>query len=281
MRNSITSRRKSRPGGVFVRSFLLPLLVLMAGILFSPHAAVRCLADTLEWTNEETGFAVYLEDQADLLTGDQETALLEKMKEVSAYAGAAFVTTDQNYGSAPDYAEARFRTFYRDSSAVLFLIDMSNRKIYIFSDGAAYQTITKTRSRVITDNVYTYASRQDYLGCAAEAFSQMRTLLEGGKIAQPMKYISNALIALLLSLLLCYIFVLRTAANSRATKQEILGAAAWTCTMAGVSRQLTSTHRKYSPRSHDSGGGGGGGGGFSGGGGGGGFSSGGGGGHSF
>ncbi len=257
--------------------FLSALLLAVCALVL-PCASV-CLADEPAWENPDTGYEVYLEDGAGLLTPAEEDTLLETMKEITDYAGAAFVTTNTNYDTAQAFAESRFRTWYRDSSAVLFLIDMSNRKIYIFSDGAAYQSVSKTRSRVITDNVYSYASQADYLGCANEAFSQMRTLLEGGRIAQPMKYISNALIALLLSLLLCYILVLRTAANSRATKQEIIGAAAWTCTMASVSNHLKSSHRTYSPRSSSSSGGGGGGGGHSGGGGG--FSSGGGGGHSF
>lgn len=88
------------------------------------------------------------------------------------------------------------------------MIDMDNRNIWIHSNGAIYRTITKSYADTITDNVYTYASAQDYYGCASEAYTQMATLLAGRRIAQPMKYISNALLALIIALLINY-FVVR------------------------------------------------------------------------
>ncbi len=50
--------------------------------------------------------------------------------------------------------------------------------------------------------MYRYASGGDYFSCADEAFQQIFALLQGNRIAQPMKYISNALLAVILALLL-------------------------------------------------------------------------------
>lgn len=43
----------------------------------------------------------------------------------------------------------------------VFAIDMDNRNIWIHSDGAVYQVVTKGYADTVTDNVYRYASRGD------------------------------------------------------------------------------------------------------------------------
>ena len=83
------------------------------------------------------------------------------------------------------------------SCGTVFLIDMSQRYIYIFSDGNNYKMITRAKSETITDNVYKYAVKEQYYQCAEKAYNQMYTVLEGGKIAEPMKYISNTLLSLM------------------------------------------------------------------------------------
>ena len=126
----------------------------------------------------------------------------------------------------------------------------------------------------ITDNVYTYAGKGDYLGCALAVFEQMNTLLTGGRIAQPMKYISNLLLSLILSLMINYLLVLLTAGSRKPSEETILGAVRIGFRMSNPSAVMTHTTRVYDPPFSSSGGGGsrggggGGGGGFSGGGGG-------------
>ena len=61
---------------------------------------------------------------------------------------------------------------------------------------------TGSYANTITDNIYRYASKEEYYNCAYNAYDHALTLLKGGMISQPMKYISNALIALVSALLL-------------------------------------------------------------------------------
>ena len=235
-------------------------------------------ADTPGYINPDTGYQVYLCDGADLLSDEEELALFNDMAPVTSYGGAAFVSLDYNYRDTDDAAKDYFRKYFGTDSGTLFMIDMDNRNIYIFSDGAIYRTVSKAYANTITDNVYRSASRGDYYACASEAFSQITTLLDGGRISQPMKYTTNALLALILSLLINYGFVKWTARSIRPTTAQLLGAITVGFTAGSRQLQHIRTTRRFTGSS--SGGGGGGGGGFSGGGGGGG-SSGGGGGHSF
>jgi uncharacterized protein len=238
------------------------------------------------YTNEKTGYSVIYEDDAALLTESEAEQLIEVMKPITAYGGVAFKTITKNsYSSTSSYASSYYASKFGYDSGTVFLIDMAKRNIYIHSNGAIYNTITNSYADVITDNVYRYASKSDYFTCAATAFQQEYTLLAGRRISQPMKYISNALLALVIAILINYIIV-RTVSRKHAASQSELVSGIFVNNALNNSRVVLVRQTKtYAPRSSDSGGGGGGGhsgggGGFSGGGGGG-HSSGGGGGHSF
>ena len=230
------------------------------------------------YRSEGTDFMVYINDEEDLLSADEEKDLLEYMVPITDYGHAAFMTTSQIDSS--DY-EAATRDIYHQifgkDSGVIFLIDMNHRKLIIQSDGEVYRTITKSYADTITDNVYRMAGDGDYYGCASEAYTEMYTLLVGRKIAQPMRHITNAMLAVILSTVILY-FISRRISKQRAAKsQEILSALGATIHFSGGQSQFSRRKKDYNPSSSsDSGGGGGGG--FSGGGGG---SSGGGGSHGF
>lgn len=232
--------------------------------------------NALEYINEETNYKVIIEDEADLLSDSEIDLLKEKMMPLTEYGNIAFKSIDYNYTTADNYARSYYHEQFGVQSGTLFLIDMYNRKIYIFSDGANYRTITNSKANIITDNIYTYASREEYYTCSYKAFDQIHTLLEGGKIAEPMRYISNILIAITLSGLLGFVVVLVNTKINRPTYEQILRNCKIDFNVSDTSAVKTGTHSEYSPVS-DSSSSSGGGGSFGGGGG----SSGGGGGHSF
>ena len=226
------------------------------------------------YTNEDNGHEVYIEDDAELLTEHQETKLLENMKDITKYGGVALKTVNKN----PEYStENLARNFYREKfgtlSGVVFVIDMDKRYIYIFSDGEIYKTITRSYAEIITDNVYEYASDEEYYECCEKAFSQILALLEGRKIAQPMKYISNFLIATLLALIINYFIVMAVSKANKPDDEKLLKYMNHSLRVSNMAIEFSHQTRVYSPQESSSGGGGGGGGG--------GGSSGGGGGHSF
>ena len=260
-----------RSARIYIKTSVSGILLFL--VLLLCHASA---VDAKTYHNPETGYRAYVEDDADLLKDSEELALLAKMKQVTSYGGAAFVSSQAEAESAGKLAESRYREFFGKDSGTLFLIDMYNRKIWIFSDGAIYKIITKGYANTITDNVFRKATYGHYYECAAEAFDQINLLLDGQAIAQPMKHISNALVAFVLALLLCYGFVKLTGLSLRPTAEAILGAAVTSYALRNSKTSFVGETKKYDPVSHGSGGGSGGGGFFGGGG-----SSGGGGGHSF
>ena len=214
------------------------------------------------WSNAETGYCVIIEDDADLLSDEEEALLASQMQAITSYGNAVFKSISYNNYSASWFAEDYYhRLLGTGASGSLFLIDMSNRELYIFSDGAVYRTITAAYANTITDNVYQYASDSDYYLCASTAFEQIHTLLSGRRIAQPMKYISNALLALILAALINYFVVMLLSKSSKPDTKEILDSVYARFTFSNVQKKLSSQSKVYHPRSSGSSGSHGGGGG--------------------
>lgn len=260
-------------------SAIFAAMLIMLAFLAS---AVITRADGLQYEENVNGNTIAIVDDAGLLSESDRAGLVESMKPVAEFCSVLLLTTNSNSTSQESYAWQRGeQVFGSNASFTVFLIDMDNRQIYIGSTSDIRKTLTTARAHTITDNIYKYASNGDYAGCARSAFEQMATILNGGKIPEPMKIIGCALIALIGGLTVCYMIMSSAGKIKAATVEEIeTGMGRNEITVSNVhKRKLSSVFVAAAKGGGSSGGGGfGGGGGFSGGGGGGGF---GGGGHGF
>lgn len=183
---------------------LYALALFLGGILFAGPGQCygqESLPENVFYTNQDTEYRVLIEDGAELLTEEERLELALEMQGITAYGSAAFVTVENNDFSTEGFARDYYMDRFGTDSGTVFVIDMDNRNIWIHSDGAVYRVVTTAYANTVTDNVYRYASRGDYYECAKEAFGEIQALLDGQRIAQPMKYISNALLAMILALL--------------------------------------------------------------------------------
>ena len=219
-------------------------------------------------------YDVIIEDNAELLSDEEEVNLREKMLPISQYGNVAFITTSEKNYSTEDFTKAYFRNHFGTSSGTVFAIDMYNREIYIFNDGKIYSKVNSAKAYEITDRAYTYATDKDYYMCAVTVFEQELIFIEGGSIISAMRIITGLLFGVCLSftISICIVYF------SRKPKLVTETALAPTANL-NIKREYKLTKRTKTR--HSSGGSGGGGSSGGGGGGGGGGSSGGGGGHSF
>lgn len=207
--------------------------------------------------NEETDYEIYIDDWAELLTPTEEDALRKVMEPITSHGNVAFVSISENPTySTEDYADDYFYDHFGYESGTVFVIDMEERYIWIHSNGLIYQTVTDAYASTITDNCYSYASDEDYYECAAKAFEQINSLLEGRAIAQPMKYISNALLAIILALLVNYFFVMFVSRGKKPSTSQLLNGIFSKVEVTNPRTEFINQTKRYSPQSSGSSGGG-------------------------
>ena len=228
----------------------LPHLLMTICCLFL-LCGTTCLAQTV-YTNPDTGYQVIIEDDANLLSNKEEESLSQIMMETTEFGHALFKTTDKNSQSADGFARSFYKEKIGTQSGTLFLIDMVNRKIWIHSDGQVYSTITKSYANTITDNVYKEATAGNYYRCAYIVFGQINSLLEGHRIPQPMKYISNLLLALILALLINFVFVSVQARLRKPKDKQVLANIDHHFKITKTGATYAHTTKYYSPVSYDS-----------------------------
>lgn len=252
------------------RTAFLSLVAVTFTLITLAALPVRSADSFFVYNNPQTGYSVYMDDAQDLLTDAQEQKLIEQMTALTEFGNVGFISCENYSASTASYSAQRYASLFGSDSGVILVIDMGQRMIYIKNNGAVSKIITNAYSNTITDNIYRYASDGDYYGCASSAYSQLGTLLQGGKISQPMRYISAALLALVLGFLTNYLFLRTVTRPGKARQEEIIDAAKVDFILRNPNAAYSHETKVYDPiRSSHGGGsrGGGGGGGFSGGGG--------------
>jgi uncharacterized protein len=218
---------------------------------------------------------ILIDDAAGLLTDAEEAEVRDEMEKITEFCHVALYT----YGGTSQAAIQRKAQEWYDlnypgnEECVFFVIDMATRQISVSSTDGIRKTVTVAKSNMITDNVSKLATKGLYAECAKEAFRQIYTTLNGGKVSSSMKYIGNALMAVAAGILLTFLLI--SARMEQEVKVSLPGVITATAGVGAaiVAKKLTRVVHHESSSGH---GGGHGGGGFGGGGGGGGHSMGGG-----
>ncbi len=201
-------------------------------------------------------YDLVIEDDASLLTPDELQSLEQDMTPLKEYGNIIFKSIDRNSTSTYDYAKNYYYNRYGNENGTILIIDMQNRYVYIVSAGSNYATITTKKAEVITDNIYRYLTNQNYYEGVSKAFGQINTLLNGGKIFEPMRYISNVLISLIVSAFLVFFFIMRKSAFKKVTNKELIRDCVIAFSAANVVGAVTGTKKVYNPPSSSSSGGG-------------------------
>ena len=162
-----------------------------------------------KYVNPDTNYSAIIVDNAYLLSDYEENSLLEYMTKLTSFGDTVFYTDSQTLSAvATQDAEIKLNKVTTAESACVFSIDMNARQLAIFSQGTMYNYIGSSYANSITDNVSSYATKGKYYECAVSAFKQMYDVSSGGRISEPMKFVSFAVLSLMLGLIivLCIAF---------------------------------------------------------------------------
>ena len=249
-----------------MRKILLWVTALLIALI--PFACAA--GEDIRETNQETGYTLVIHDEAGLLTDSAEIAeVQEAMRGVTAYANVGFMTYPSGGSNSRNSAtKAQVwgdSVFGSSARFTVFIIDMKNRHLDIYASRPISGILTAAEENSIADNVYKLASNGKYGKCAAQAFEQIEKVLKGEQIATPMKYVSNALLAVIAAILVAYLLISGWARKEQETSMPTVVKAA----AAGAATMVLANKVKKVVHHESSGGGGFGGGGHGGGGGGG------------
>lgn len=248
-----------------MKKFKIIFTLLIALIITCVPTAVFAEEDydSQLYINETTGYYALIADYADFLTSSEEKTLLSSMAEITEYCNVVYLTNLDNTYESEGFCASVCKNFLENmfginTPAVIYCVD--NAYDYIYAQGPTYDVITSSKAYSITDNVYTYSTRHQFLEGATEAFYEIQRLLTGHAIAEPMKYICNAFIAVFLALIINYMIVKsRSNLRSASVAEMVSGTKNYAIT-DNVSVTHTGTTRTYSPKSSSSSGSSGGGG---------------------
>ncbi len=210
------------------------LLVMLIASAFLPCFAASTYADSEpsfgdlpSRYNSETGFSAVIADEADLLTADEETKLLDKMYPLTEYANIAVYTvnTPTNLQDYERAKEKRAELFGKDANAAVFMVDMYLRRIIIQRRGNMEDYFNNSRANNITNNVASIAKKGDYYKTCATAMDQMLSVVLDRNhvktdeprptVPRPMMYLSNGVIALMLGAMISYFIAVKTSTTVR------------------------------------------------------------------
>lgn len=174
------------------------------------------------YRNPDTGFVVWLEDDAELLSEEERIALGGQMQAVTEFGNAVFKSVSRNGLGTDGYAKYFYTSLFEGESGMVFLIDTDNSGLGIYSEGTVHRIVREEGAREITDNTYVYALRGEYYTCGSRAFEQAEELLGNWYSMRSMKYICNALLALTVALLINYALVNFLSKARRTEEDEML-----------------------------------------------------------
>lgn len=224
-------------------------------------SAVPVFASAERRTDAASGFAWVIDDEAGYFNESELRELGSLLSRITPYCNAVLATTESHpYSSTFDYAEHCFDDLFdRDADGIVFVIDRDLNEIFLYTNGSIRRTITDSRAYSITDNTYIYATAAhdyDYGRCSAKTLEQVQALLEGRKIAEPMKYICSALLAVIVALLANYFIAMFLSRSRRANIREILTGTYNDVRVNDPKAVFVNQTKRYSPRSSGSSGGG-------------------------
>lgn len=208
------------------------------------------------YKNKQTGYVAYIDDQAGLLSNNEAKQLLSVMKPITEYGNACYLTLDSNPNASTESYVTRYYldVFGAYESGVIFCADTDYDYDFVYSEGELYDILGKSFARTITDNVYYL----DYYPGATKAFGLILDVIEGRKIAQPMKYICNTFLGLLIALFVNFLIVDKKSKLKGMNPTEMISGSVKNLKINNIGAQFTNQTRTYSPQSSGSSGGGGG-----------------------
>ena len=152
---------------------LLSLIAAVFTVVTMAALPARAADSFFVYNNPQTGYSVYIDDDQDLLTDDEEQSLIEEMIPITEYGNVGFISCDNTSESTASYSARRYSSLFGSDSGAVLVIDMGQRMIYIKNNGAVSKIITNAYSNTITDNIAHALYQRCAAGSGHRVFDQL------------------------------------------------------------------------------------------------------------
>ena len=229
-------------------------LLIAAGMLFTLWVTgVKAEAEEAEndsYTNPVTGHQARIIDELGTLSAEDKAELLRAMEPITRYGDAAYKTTVSGGAfDADKYMDIQYGATMAGKTGVLVLLDAGNHSFKVRCGGKWEDMITKRQADTIAANALrTFEQGGGAVTVPGSVFEQVFNRLEQVRKARPVKYICNAMLALILAMLINFVLVDKMSRMQKTSDQEILESIAGYCRHGEVMIEYLTRTETYSPQ---------------------------------
>ena len=175
--NNKSNKRKP----INIRIVIIIALVIGVVIIVSSGFLSRLLDSFSSKKN-----AAVILDNANLFSEEQKRDLQNDIDLYSVNGNILILTVVDNDDSPQSYAENQYTQEFGTKAGVVFLIDISNRKIWIGATGACKEALDNDSCEKIATQISSYATKEDYYTCTKTGMKKIDNELNGNMVSSIM-----------------------------------------------------------------------------------------------
>lgn len=177
----LINNKSNKKKPINIRIFIIIVLVIGVVIFVSTGFLSRLLDSFSSKKN-----AAVIWDNANLFSEKERADLQKDIDLYSANGNILILTVVDNDDSPQSYAENQYTQEFGTKDGVVFLIDISNRKIWIGATGACKEALDNDSCEKIATQIATYASKEDYYTCTKTGMTKIDNELNRNMVSSIM-----------------------------------------------------------------------------------------------
>lgn len=210
------------------------------------------------YENPDTGYIAAVQDMAWIFSEDQKKEIIEEIAPVTEYGNAFLFTTDESVLATDDFALQAYNAAFGHDSGVMIIEDVNGRTLRMRTFGEIGKAVKSSEIGIIVSDVSKYAEDGDFEQCAIKAFSEVGTVMGGGKIGEilsgsgigrPLKFIGCFFIAFILSFFINFMIVRMHTRKKDVAAEEIIMGLYSKCHAEDYRDEVIATQSVYAPLS--------------------------------
>lgn len=172
----------------------------------------------------DTEYTAIIIDNTDVFTDSEESALLNEMSSLCEHGNVCITTLVSYEGLTYEIMNDLYTDEFGDTSGIILFLETKQSAMRIYCHGELAQEINSSSVYDITDKIAGYATRGDYYACADNFLAETRFFFFDKELSAPMKLVTSALLAVIISLTATYFIVKLFYGRKKSTSQETLDA---------------------------------------------------------